>query len=88
MTDYSRDPSIKIRIGYLVAGVVTGVLWLVNDGSPVEHARRLLVLVAVVMTVSWVVRRVAARCGREVPRHPIGRDSDEALERLVAGASR
>jgi hypothetical protein len=73
MTDSRFTSYPKVRIGYLVAGVVTGVLWLAHDGSPLEHAVRLLALMATVMTVSWAVHRIAARLGRSLPRHPVGR---------------
>lgn len=75
MTDLWQhlSPQSKVRIGYLVAGVVTGVLWLAHDGSPLDHALRLLALMATVMTVSWAVHRIAEATGRDLPRHPVGR---------------
>jgi hypothetical protein len=63
----------KVRTGYLVAGVVTAVLWQAHDGSPLEHALRLLALVAVVMGGSWLVHRIAEHRGRALPQHPVGR---------------
>ena len=43
------------------------------DGSPLEHALRLLVLMAVVMGVSQAVHRIAAWRGKHLPKHPVGR---------------
>ena len=63
----------KIRLGYAAAGALTGVLWLAHEGSPLEHAVRLLVLMAVVMGVSQWVHHIAERRGRGLPKHPIGR---------------
>jgi hypothetical protein len=52
------SPSARTRVGYLVAGVALGALWLVNGGRSVwEHALRLLVLVLVVATVLELLRR-------------------------------
>jgi hypothetical protein len=65
--------SRKVRIGYLAAGVVTAVLWQAHDGSPLEHALRLLALMAIVMGGSWLAHRVAERRGRTLPQHPVGR---------------
>ncbi|MDY6998197.1 MAG: hypothetical protein SW019_16490 [Actinomycetota bacterium] len=63
-----------IRAAYLAAGLKIGSLWLLQgDSSPVEHAVRLIALLAAVMLVAELVRRAAARRGRQVPHHPIGR---------------
>lgn len=62
-----------LHAGYLVAGVTTAVLWLANEGSPLEHALRLLALMAVVTAVSWALHRIADATGRDLPRHPVGR---------------
>ena len=63
-----------IRAGYLVAGIKIGALWLAQgDSSPWEHALRLVALMAVVMAVAAAVRWLAARRGRHVAHHPIGR---------------
>jgi hypothetical protein len=65
---------LLIRTAYLVVGVKIGALWLAQgENSPWEHALRLLVLMAVVMAVMTVVRHWAARRGRRVAHHPIGR---------------
>jgi low temperature requirement protein LtrA len=75
MTEFWRgcSPRVRIRACYLVAGLVTGALWVAQHGSPLEHAVRLLALMAVVMTVSRAVRWWADRRGRRLPEHPIGR---------------
>ena len=73
MTDFALTPQTKVRLGYTAAGLIAGVLWLANEGSPLEHAARLLVLMAVVMGVSQAVHRIAERRGRHLPKHPIGR---------------
>lgn len=72
MTDLARTPA-KVRFGYAAAGLLTGVLWLAHDGSPLEHAARLLVLMAIVMGVRQTVHWIAERRSRQLPRHPIGR---------------
>ncbi|WP_141564298.1 hypothetical protein [Mycolicibacterium palauense] len=76
MTDlWRRIPrTLLIRLAYLVVGLKFGSLWLVQgEGSPWIHALRLVVLMAVVMTVAEVVRRWAARRGRRVNHHALGR---------------
>ncbi|MCX2929371.1 hypothetical protein ORI20_03735 [Mycobacterium sp. CVI_P3] len=63
-----------IRTGYLVVGIKFGTLWLAQGtSSPWEHALRLVALMAIVMTVATAVRWWAARLGRPVAHHPIGR---------------
>ncbi|MBB3748898.1 hypothetical protein FHT44_001359 [Mycolicibacterium sp. BK634] len=63
-----------IRGAYLVVGIKFGAIWLAQgDSSPWEHAVRLIVLMGIVMTVASVVRWWAARRGRHVAHHPIGR---------------
>ncbi|MGY4708371.1 hypothetical protein ACXDF8_02160 [Mycolicibacterium sp. CBM1] len=76
MTDlWRRIPRpVLIRIAYLIVGVKLGALWLAQgDSSPWQHALRLIVLMAAVMAVTTVVRKWAARRGRHVAHHPIGR---------------
>lgn len=75
MTDFLRSTgSTKIRLGYLVAGLVIGALWLSHsEDPPLEIGLRLLALMAVVMVASTLVRRAAERRGKRVPQHRIGR---------------
>lgn len=64
----------RVVVGYVAAGVVLGGLWLAHRGqSPWEHAIRLLGLMAVVMAVSTAARHFAARAGKQVRSHAIGR---------------
>lgn len=66
--------STKIRIGYLVAGVTIGALWMAHAGeSPWQHALRLVALMVGVMTVATVARRVATRRGRHRQHPRLGR---------------
>jgi hypothetical protein len=66
--------SALIRVIYLVVGIKLGAIWLAQgSSSPWEHALRLVVLMAIVMTVAAVLRWWAARRGRHVAHHPIGR---------------
>lgn len=74
MTDFVRarqhQQVTRVRIGYLVAGVTIGALWMAHAGeSPWQHAVRLVVLMIGVMTVAAVARRAAERRGQH-PRHP------------------
>ncbi|CAN5356261.1 hypothetical protein BH09ACT8_BH09ACT8_03870 [soil metagenome] len=76
MTDFWRriPRHVLIRLGYLIAGAKIGALWLAQgDSSPWEHALRLLALMASVMAVAEVARRWAARRGRRVNHHAVGR---------------
>lgn len=76
MTDFWRRIPRQhlIRAGYLLAGLKIGTLWMAQgDSSPAEHAVRLVALLAAIMAVAEVVRRLAARRGRQVVHHPIGR---------------
>jgi hypothetical protein len=66
--------SVKVQVGYGVAGLAIGALWLAHSGeSPLLHALRLLGLMAIVMAASTLVRRWASMSGRRVPHHRIGR---------------
>jgi hypothetical protein len=61
-------------VAYVVAGLVIGGVWMLHAGeSPLVHAIRLLVLMAVVMSLSTAARRVAAKRGRVVAHPPLGR---------------
>ncbi|EHB55006.1 hypothetical protein MycrhDRAFT_2200 [Mycolicibacterium rhodesiae JS60] len=63
-----------IRVAYLVVGIKFGAIWLVQgDSSPWEHALNLVALMGIVMAVAAAVRWWAARRGRPVAHHPIGR---------------
>lgn len=79
MTDFRshwhRLPrEVRLGVGYLFAGLPLGALWMAHAGdTPWQHAVRLVVLMAVVMGVSSVVRRVAARQGRPVAHPPVGK---------------
>lgn len=65
---------VLIRVAYLAVGIKFGAIWLVQgDSSPWEHALNLIALMAVVMAVAAAVRWWAARRGRSVAHHPIGR---------------
>jgi hypothetical protein len=57
----------------LFAGLVMGGIWLMQHGSPLQHALRLLAVMAIVMTTSALVHAWADRTGRHLPRHPVGR---------------
>lgn len=66
--------SRRLRIGYLAAGAVFGALWISHSGDPLwETVLRLLVIMGVAMALSAVLRHWAARRGRTVPEHSIGR---------------
>lgn len=75
MTDFwwALSSESRVRIGYAVAAVLTAILWLAQHGTPLEHALRLLAIMAVVMTTSSAVHWLAERRGKHLPRHPIGR---------------
>jgi hypothetical protein len=66
--------SALIRAIYLVVGIKFGAIWLAQgDSSPWEHALKLVALMGIVMSVATAVRWWAARRGRHVAHHPIGR---------------
>ena len=76
MTDFWRRVPRHhlIRVGYGVAGLKIGTLWMAQgDSSPAEHAVHLMALLVAIMAVTDVARRLAARRGRRVAHHPIGR---------------
>ncbi|AQA01248.1 hypothetical protein BVC93_01090 [Mycobacterium sp. MS1601] len=64
----------RTQIGYLVAGMVFGGLWLLHSSDPLwETVLRLLLIMGVVMTLSTAVRHWASRRGKNVPEHSVGR---------------
>jgi hypothetical protein len=76
MTDFAQrmSPQTKVLVGYLIAGVVIGAMWLGQAGhSLAEHALRLVALMAIVMALTTAVQRRRAAQGRLVKKHPIGR---------------
>ena len=76
MTDFAKAPTRggRTQIGYLIAGIVFGALWLSHSSEPLwEVVLRLVVIMGIAMTVSALVRRWAVRRGRRVPEHSIGR---------------
>ena len=79
---------VQTRIGYAIAGMAIGALWLAQAGHPpLEHALRLLAIMAVVMAVSTAVRWWAQRRGQQLPRHPIGRFLVAKLGLVAAAAA-
>ncbi|WP_236796862.1 hypothetical protein [Amycolatopsis sp. GM8] len=61
----SRLSRVPLRVWYLVAGVLIGVLWAWHSGEPPwETLLRLVITVLAVRTVLAVVQAVARRMGR------------------------
>lgn len=80
--------SWRTRIAYLAAGAVFGALWLAHSGDPLwETALRLLVIMGVAMTLSSTLRHRAARRGRNVPEHSVGRFLIAKLGLLTAAVT-